>query len=891
MAGSRNGISPPHVGPAVLCLGIALLGLLGAAILGQTGVRRDAEQRAEVATAQVRARVEHGAEEPAGRRAAYERRVGHPIVVLVRGRGTHPSGPRDGALPATFVSVEPPLAVSGTDLGGVGGTRAPSLRHEPRATPLATLHDGSRGRFIVNATGHRGTAGYGAVVLLSEPTLRAVLADRRGPRLTTGVPLPERMGTVQRTFLVVGQRFHLAVDPQALGHTAALLPWTILVAAVVLASLAAALGLSATRRARAQEDLDRFFKHSRDFIAVIGLDGYFQRVNPAAEQILGYTREELLSRPYLGFVHPDDRAHTSAHTEALEHGRSMLAFENRVVRKDDSVRVLEWQVTPVAEDGVVFATGRDVTERRLIEDAFEQIAGEQSALRRVATLIARGASSDRLFSAFTAEVGTLLETDLAGMARFDGDGMASTMAWWSATGEHLVVPDRWPLDERSLGASVLRTGRAVQIDDWSDMPGPTAAMTRDQFGVVSSIGSPIIVGGRSWGMLLVHSTHPEPLPDGTAERLGAFSELIATAVANAEARAEADALMRKHAALQRVATLVAQAATPAAVFDAVAAETANLLDAESVVVGRYEAGPALVVLAHFGAEDSPPDAPVPLDPDCAEAIVHRTGRSARVDHAGAGSGAVLAAPIVVESSTWGVLTMRCATWPPPGTEPRLEQFAQLLATAIANADSRDQLMASRARLLAAGDEARRRVVRDLHDGAQQRLVHATIALKLALRALATGKGDVGGLVGEALEHTERGNRELRELAHGILPALLVTSGVGAAIDALVRRFDVRVSVTLTDDRFRAEIEASAYFIVAEALTNVVKHAQASRAEVAGGAEGGVLRLEISDDGIGGADPGGEGLVGIRDRAAALGGQLEVVSPKGKGTRLTVTLPL
>jgi signal transduction histidine kinase len=251
------------------------------------------------------------------------------------------------------------------------------------------------------------------------------------------------------------------------------------------------------------------------------------------------------------------------------------------------------------------------------------------------------------------------------------------------------------------------------------------------------------------------------------------------------------------------------------------------------------------------------------------------------------------APIVVDGRLWGVIS---AGWnreksPPADTEERMAQFAQLLETAIANADSRDQLTASRARLITAGDEARRRVVRDLHDGAQQRLVHTIVTLKLARRAFGEADGRTESLLGEALEQAEQGNAELRELAHGILPATLSRGGLRGAIETVVARLDLPVRVQVVADRLPAETEATAYFIVAEALTNVVKHADAAGAEVRAFLDDGVLHVEVRDDGMGGADPNGDGLVGIGDRTTALGGRLDVESPPGGGTLVTATLPL
>jgi signal transduction histidine kinase len=221
----------------------------------------------------------------------------------------------------------------------------------------------------------------------------------------------------------------------------------------------------------------------------------------------------------------------------------------------------------------------------------------------------------------------------------------------------------------------------------------------------------------------------------------------------------------------------------------------------------------------------------------------------------------------------------------------MSQFAQLLDTAIANADSRDQLRASRARLLTEGDDARRRVVRDLHDGAQQRLVQTILTLKLTQQVLREDVDEAESLIAKALQHAEQSNAELRELAQGILPAVLMRGGLRAGVRSVVSTLDLPVDVDVPAERFAAEIEASAYFILAEALTNVVKHAHAGRAEVRVGVDDRTLHVEVRDDGIGGADPGGHGLVGIGDRVNALGGRLGIHSPAGGGTLLTATLPL
>jgi signal transduction histidine kinase len=201
-------------------------------------------------------------------------------------------------------------------------------------------------------------------------------------------------------------------------------------------------------------------------------------------------------------------------------------------------------------------------------------------------------------------------------------------------------------------------------------------------------------------------------------------------------------------------------------------------------------------------------------------------------------------------------------------------------------------VAARARVVAAADEERRRVVRDLHDGAQQRLVHAVIVLKLALRQLKGADPGAVELVDEALQHAEQANHELRELAHGILPSALTRGGLRASVDALVSRISVPVTVAVPNERWPAGIEATAYFVVSEALTNVVKHANATSATVTARVERGQLHVEIRDDGVGGARGGSaSGLDGLEDRVSALDGHLVVESPPGGGTRVYALLPL
>jgi signal transduction histidine kinase len=250
-------------------------------------------------------------------------------------------------------------------------------------------------------------------------------------------------------------------------------------------------------------------------------------------------------------------------------------------------------------------------------------------------------------------------------------------------------------------------------------------------------------------------------------------------------------------------------------------------------------------------------------------------------------------PILVEGRVWGAMIANSVTAEPlpAEVEQRISRFTELTATAIANLEAREELAASRRRLAAAGVEERRRVVRDLHDGGQQRLVYTVVTLKLALRALRAGDPAGVALVEEAIEHAERANAELRELANGILPAALRRDGLAAAVEALAARSAVPIVIRADVPRLPPAVETTAYFVVAEALTNVAKHAGAHHAEVAAHVRDGVLALEVRDDGVGGAVPHGRGLVGLADRLTALGGRLRVESPPGAGTRVLAEIPV
>ena len=537
-----------------------------------------------------------------------------------------------------------------------------------------------------------------------------------------------------------------------------------------------------------------------------------------------------------------------------------------------------------------------------------RLTDEQAALRRVATLIARNAPSAQLFDAVTAEVGTLFGADIAAMTRYLPDGIVVAVASWAASGGPPAVPEPQPLESTHLSRVIHRTGRPAREDDWAHARGPTAEYVRDVLGACSAVACPIVVEGRVWGALFVFSTTAERLPGDTESRLAKFSKLVATAISNAQTRSDIQRLADEQAALRRVATLVAREPPQDQVFAAVAAEAAHVLDLDDARMVRFDGGATATVVASWGvlADALPVGTRISLEGETATALVFRTGRPARVTDfthvpgpfaaslRGLGVRSSFAVPVIVDGQLWGAMSTACLRDEPlpPDSEARMEEFTELVATAISNVKARSELAASRARLVEAADEERRRVVRDLHDGAQQRLVYTVVTLKLAVRALARGEPTAAELVTQALQNAQQATDELRELAHGILPRVLTRGGLRAAAHSLANRMPVPIEIRVTGDRLPPAIEATAYYVVAEALTNVAKHARATHAEVVAEVEDGALRVAVRDDGVGGARPQqGRGLLGLADRVAVLDGELRVESPADGGTLVSLAIPV
>ena len=544
-------------------------------------------------------------------------------------------------------------------------------------------------------------------------------------------------------------------------------------------------------------------------------------------------------------------------------------------------------------------------------DDLHVLAEEQAALRRVATLVARGATPEEVFAAVAEEAGQLLPVDSASMCRYEPDGTLTFVAQSGSVVVHFPVGSRWAMGGHNLGTLVFETGRPAQIDGYADSSsGPLSAGIRET-GLRWAAGTPVIVEGRLWGLIAVGSTVEQPMPPDTEARLVSFTELVATAIANAQSRAALARLAEEQAALRRVATLVAREVPPEEVFAAVTAEAGQLLGAHMAGMGRYESDQTVTVLATWAAEGEQHPlvpGPWPLEGGDLASAVLQTGRPVRIDdYRGVpgpiaafvrdelGVGSSVASPVLDGGRLWGVLFLhsKLAREPfAPDTESRLTGFTELVATAISNAENLAALAASRARIVAAADEARRRIERDLHDGIQPQLVSLILDLRAVQASVPAGFGELDGKLSPIAERLAGVSDQVRAISYGVHPAILSRSGLEPALRSLARQSVMPVELHLRAGRRLPEhVEVAAYYAVSEALTNAAKHAHASAVHVELGTPGPILQLAIRDDGIGGADPAhGSGLAGLRDRIEALGGTLKVSSPAGSGTTLLIEIP-
>jgi PAS domain S-box-containing protein len=654
-------------------------------------------------------------------RRDYERRIGAPIT---RPPGRQVAGREATYLPATFVTgVAVPRGADMARVPALAATlRDPTSVFAGTATPVTSLA-GRRGFFVVQGAQFgqgSGSQGFLVVFVPADWLSVSLNLDPHRTAISLGGHLLEgalaAAPAAGQNFQALTRRWRVDVVREPPTAVQATLPWLALAWPPATALLVYLLGRGMLRRRRAERQVDDIFDLSLDLLCVSGVDGYFKRVNPAFGRTLGYDAAELLSRPLMEFVHPDDRERTARMIGALGEGQQISYFESRYIRADGAVRWLQWNMRAMIEKGLLYGAARDVTENRMLTH-------EHAALRRVATLVAQGHDSGGLFDAVAVEVGQLLSADATRLLRYQEDGAALVVGSYGAS-------------DADIGVDRGQLWVGVAVDGASALAESLLAI-----GVAAAVAVPIIVSGRPWG----------------------------------------------------------------------------------AIVAAWK------------------------DPDAAGG----------------------------------------------DTEIRMAQFTELVATAVANAESGAELAASRRRIVATADEARRRIERDLHDGAQQRLVSTVVALKLALQDLGDANGPAVELVEEALANAQRGMDEVREIAHGVHPRILSSGGLVPALKMLADRSPVSATVDVqTDARLPENVEVTAYYVASEALTNTAKHAQASQVRITVDVDDRWLVLTIRDDGVGGADPSrGSGLTGLRDRVAALGGALAVQSERGVGTVLTAQIPV
>jgi PAS domain S-box-containing protein len=537
--------------------------------------------------------------------------------------------------------------------------------------------------------------------------------------------------------------------------------------------------------------------------------------------------------------------------------------------------------------------------------ALERVAAEQATLRRIATLVAKGVQPREVFAAVTEEVAGTFRA-IAAVLRFAEDPPGVILAGASKEID-IPIGAHWDIDDALAAEEVYRTGHSARVgrEQLSSVGGPIGEAVR-RLGIVSTVASPIIVEGSLWGVIAVNGR--DELPPDTEQRLEKFTELVTTAISNAASRFAIARLADEQAALRRVATLVARGAPPEDIFAAAVTEVVGLLPAVSAAMGRYESDDTLTAVASWSTTGVtfPNGSRWPIEGKNVAWMVLQTGRSARMDDysdatdpigvaaRSAGHKSVVGSPIVVEGHLWGVMTAASTDEPmPAGSETRLASFTELVATAIANAESRSALNASRRRIVAASDETRRRIERDLHDGTQQRLVSLGLAVRAAEANLPPERDDLRAQLSGVATGLVAAVEDLQEISRGIHPAILSKGGLVPALRALAHRSAIPVDLEITADvRLEEPIEVAAYFVASEALANAAKHSEASRIDVLLAQRDGSLVLSVCDDGVGGADGSrGSGLVGLTDRVEALGGSIRVSSRPGEGTQITAELPL
>ena len=760
----------------------------------------------------------------------------------------------------------------------------------------------------------------------------ALLAIARGTIAATVRQMPEAMGrlAVELALRVhAGEEVPPVVETDVALVTSANVAQASLEALPLFPRILLDLAESGTALAEERTLLRTLIDNLPDLIYVKDVNGRFLLVNEAAAAYIGAaTRDDAVGKSDFDFFPHEYASQYRADEEAvLASGRPLINHEEPAPDITGDTHWFSTTKVPTRDESgrVVGLVGmsRDITRRKEEEADRARLVEEQEALRRVAMLAARELAPVEVLVAVTEEAARALNTEAVGMLRFEHDGAATLVAQSRTPWDPPPLGTRFTLDGENVVAAVHRTGRTARMDDWTNATGSVAAMAH-VLGVRSAVATPIIVEGRLWGTMIAVTNRSEPLPADIEARIGEFTELVATAIANAQSREALAELAEEQGALRRVATLVAEGVDAEDIFDAVCQETCRLLDATTITLSHYTADGFNMTMAGWSLDDAhlPIGTRLPLEPDTVGGAIVRTRAPARVDSwdglsselaklvRASGARSSLGAPIVVEGQLWGALVAGTDREEPlpAGTEFRLARFTELIATAISNAAARSELIDSRARIVAAGDEARQRIERNLHDGTQQRLIALGLDIQRVRATIPEDQHDAHLELERVEEALGSVLDDLRELSRGLHPPLLSRRGLRSSLRALARNSPIPVELEIDlPERPPAPLETAVYYVVSEALTNAIKHSQASVISITietdhagepfgvgldGRSRGVKLHATIADDGVGGADASaGSGLTGLADRVEALGGRFALDTPSGGGTRISIELPL
>jgi PAS domain S-box-containing protein len=638
-----------------------------------------------------------------------------------------------------------------------------------------------------------------------------------------------------------------------------------------------------------------------DMFFVLDNAGYFTYVSPQFARLLGYPADELLGRHSMDFIQPGDRERQLRAWQAWSRTPDLpWHVESRWICAGGE-RVLRFTVWLDMPGGLIYAAGQEVTVGRA--------AQEHGALRRVADLVAHGTPPAEVFEAVTTELRVLLSVAACTLARYEPDGLVTVLSDSVDIGAGLPAGTMLRFAVGTTGAAIRDNASAVANSDMTKLPSPLRERA-ERLGVTEAVKVPVLVDGQVWGYL--SASWRDAAPPDIKARMARFTALITMAIGDAEGRAALHAsrellaaYAEEQAALRRVATVVASGAATAEVFDTVTVELHRLQDIEGAVLQRFEDGGTATVVAISDplgliAAGNTVGSTVSTENGNLVSLVRHRGRAELMgsfddeahlvlpDLGGAGFVGALGVPVTVSGRLWGMAAVVWRRPVPHDLESRLTEFTGLLSIAIANADSRERLDASRLRVVTAADQARQRIERDLHDGVQQRLV----ALALDLGELSEQRVSRGDLrrIGKGLQVVMD---ELRDISAGIHPPVLRRHGLERALHGLARRARIAIHLDLRlPGRLPETAEIAGYYVISELLTNAAKYAEVDSVHVQAEARADELFIRVRDAGVGGADSGkGTGLTGLRDRVEALGGAVEVDSPPGRGTTVQVWIPL